>query len=153
MAVAVGSSKVQVTRDVRTLLDELTKSNHEAAERWQAVAVERLRQLVSVWWDAAVTLGENGMPDPKAHAKVMQSLRELHRVQGLHLDTVVNMQTNVVMDAGYLEFRNTMLKLGDSGRYPGLKEEMAAAVMRAMGERNVGPGVPVGLPAGMSVDL
>ena len=26
MAVAVGSSKVQVTRDVRTLLDELTKS-------------------------------------------------------------------------------------------------------------------------------
>ena len=29
----------------------------------------------------------------------MQSLRELHRVQGLHLDTVVNMQTNIVMDA------------------------------------------------------
>ena len=53
MAVAVGSSKVQVTRDVATILDELTKSNHEAAERWQAVAVERLQQLVSVWWDAA----------------------------------------------------------------------------------------------------
>ena len=153
MAVAVGSSKVQVTRDVRTLLDELTKSNHEAAERWQAVAVERLNQLVSVWWDAAITVGKNGMPDPKAHAKVSQSLRELHRVQGLHLDTVVNMQTNVVMDAGYLEFRNTMLKLGDSGRYPGLKEEMAAAVMRAMGERNVGPGVNGGVPAGLPVDL
>ena len=46
-----------------------------------------------------------------------------------------------------------MLKLGDSGRYPGLKEEMMAAVTRAMGERNVGPGVNGGLPAGMSVDL
>ena len=45
----------------------------------------------------------------------MQSLRELHRVQGLHLDTVVNMQTNIVMDPRYLEFRNTMLKLGDRG--------------------------------------
>ena len=55
-----------------------------------------------------------------------------------------------------------MLKLGDSGRYPGLKEEMAAAVMRAMGERNVGPGVnggvagrdvggSVALPAGRGV--
>ena len=41
----MGSSKVQVTRDVRTLLDELTKSNHEAAERWQAVAVERLQAV------------------------------------------------------------------------------------------------------------
>ena len=29
---------------------------------------------------------------------------------------------------------------------------MAAAVMRAMGERNVGPGVNGGLPAGLSVD-
>ena len=79
----------------------------------------------------------------------MQSLRELHRVQGLHLDTVVNMQTNIVMDPRYLEFRNTMLKLGDSGRYPGLKEEMMAAVTRAMGERNVGPGVNGGVPAGL----
>ena len=83
----------------------------------------------------------------------MRALRELHRVQGLHLDTVVNMQTNIVMDPRYLEFRNTMLKLGDSGRYPGLKEEMMAAVTRAMGERNVGPGVNGGLPAGLSVDL
>ena len=51
------------------------------------------------------------------------------------------------------QLRNTMLKLGDSGRYPGLKEEMMAAVTRAMGERNVGPGVNGGLPAGLSVDL
>ena len=53
MAVAVGGSKVQVTRDVRTILDDLTKTNHEAAERYQAVAIERLQQLVSVWWEAA----------------------------------------------------------------------------------------------------
>ena len=37
-------------------------------------------------------------PDKRAHDKVMRALRELHRVQGLHLDTVVNMQTNIVMD-------------------------------------------------------
>ena len=69
MAVAVGGSKAQVTRDVRTMLDDLTKTNHEAAERYQAVAIERLQQLVSVWWDAAITVGVgmgsrwNGMPD------------------------------------------------------------------------------------------
>ena len=59
MAVAVGGSKVQVTRDVRTILDDLTKTNHEAAERYQAVAIERLQQLVSVWWEAA-TVGVEG---------------------------------------------------------------------------------------------
>ena len=108
---------MQVTRDVRTILDDLTKTNHEAAERWQAVAVERLNQLVSVWWDAATVgsrvVGRYGKPvvdeegeavwsgpDKRAHDEGdRRALRELHRVQGLHLDTVVNMQTNVVMDA------------------------------------------------------
>ena len=42
MARALGISKTQVTRDIQTILDDLTVSNREAAER---LVTTRLREL------------------------------------------------------------------------------------------------------------